>query len=96
MKGKKFNAAEKHFKEKEEKFKKEVKNLSDALLQQSQINTELFRENHRLVEELNQLKKEYAKLLEYSGLSINDIQTALKAEAAIVSFAGILKTMNRY
>ena len=85
-KGKKFNAVEKHFMEKEAIYRRmlnrnevEIKELQDKLVELDLLNKNLQKENDKL-------NKENTKLLEYVGLSKEDIRAACKKDIVMTNF----------
>ena len=69
MKGKKFSAAEKHFREKEVKYQQQINNLSNELLSRHVLISELDHENGDLRLQNEKLLKEVEYLKELYGLS---------------------------
>ena len=79
-KGKKYNAAEKHFIEKEQRYQKQIRRLNDMIAAQ---NLEIG----RLKEEINErdnhilsLKDWIDRLLEYTELDKEDIKAACEKD----------------
>jgi len=80
MKGKKFDAAEKHFIKKQEQYEKEIKNLYQ-MLKDSQRETSLLKGKYESAQSENeQLKAWIERLLEYTELSKEDIRLACEKD----------------
>lgn len=99
-KGKKFDAAEKHFKKKEGVYQRRIRDLETAV---SQLKTDVSRlevEKGDLVTENNSLKEWVERLLSYTELSKEDIQTVCerdkKRDEALITFAGMAKALHGY
>jgi glutamate synthase domain-containing protein 3 len=97
MKSKKFDAAEKHFKEKELKFQQrnnkllnQIKELKEIVMQLSSLNSQLVKENETLKNENNSINMKYQKVLEYSNLSEDDIKKALERDRVMNNFSGLM------
>jgi predicted nuclease with TOPRIM domain len=95
LKSKKFDAAEKHFYEKELKLKQQVKHYEerDGILINE--NERLSKENRKLQTEVSELKDKYNKLLEYSKLSDVDIKNALKRDQSVNNLSTFMDIMAR-
>ncbi len=93
MKGKKFNAAEKHFLQKEVKIRQELREMKEWYEDICNVNSQLVEENNALRHELSELLDRYNKALEYSKLSESQILNAIKKDNSIVSLTEILSTM---
>ena len=84
-KGKKFNAAEKHFQGKIDDLHKIIKH-KDEMLERSRIKlNELNNEVSTLYAENNQLRDWVNRLLEYTELSKEDIKKACEKDKQIAS-----------
>lgn len=75
-KGKKFNAAEKHFKKKEEDYQRRIKHLENVIAQLQADMHRLAGENGDLLTENDSLKDWVDRLLTYTELSKEDIKAA--------------------
>lgn len=95
MKGKKFTAAEKHFREKEVKLRQEMQRHKEWLIEVSSVNSQLLKENEQLKKENAALKAKYEKLLELSKLSDGDVKAALRANNAVDMFMGLFDQFGR-
>lgn len=93
MKGKKFNAAEKHFQQREVKIRQELREMKEWYEDVCNVNSQLIKENTALRHELSELLDRYNKALEYSKLSESQILNAIKKDNSIVSLTEILSTM---
>lgn len=94
MKGKKFNASEKHFHKKELKLTRQIKNLEVENNQLRTDNINITGENQDLLREIKLLKIENEKLIEYSNLSKSDLSDALEKDKSlkvISSFINLTK-----
>lgn len=79
MKGKKFNAAERHFKDKEVVMRKELRTAKEWLAEVCNVNSQLLEENKALRHELTMLMERHNKLLECSRISDSQLTTVIKA-----------------
>lgn len=73
-KGKKFDAAEKHFKKKEEDYQRRIKHLEGAISQLQADMSRLAGENGELLAENDSLKDWVERLPSYTELSKEDIK----------------------
>lgn len=74
MKGKRFDAAEKHFLKKEQKYKEQLQRQEAALKQLRILESELRLKNSELVSENASLQDWVERLLGYTGLRKEDIK----------------------
>ena len=95
MKGKKFNAAEKHFQEKEILLRRELNKYKEWFIETNNVNNQLIKENEQLKRNADIITK-YNKLLEYSKLSEDDIMRALKKDKALEQISGLINTTNSF
>lgn len=79
-KGKKFDAAEKHFMGKQSKYEKEIKLLNSRVAEQNATISEQKAQIDMLSAENLQLKEWIERLLEYTELSPEDIKTACEKD----------------
>lgn len=93
MKGKKFDAHEKHFKKKEDKLKKEIKYLEDRYQDVCKESLHFELKTEELTEKLIDIKAKYQRLLEYSKLSDAEIIEALKRDKSVNQFVEIFDAM---
>lgn len=96
-KGKKFDAAEKHFKKKEEDYQRRIRNL-ETTLTQLRANVRLLEgKNSELITENDSLKEWVERLLTYTELSKEDIKAVCeqdkRRQEALVSLAGMTKAL---
>ena len=84
-KGKKFNAAEKYFNEKELKLKKEIKTMDMKLEYLISEYNKLESEHINLKKENLELNTQIEKLLEYSKLDRNEIKKVCQKDIQLVS-----------
>lgn len=89
-KGKKFNAAEKHFLEKEKQWKNRI---SDLEMQQSNT-LKLLNDTEEQLQSLqmknNELQQWINRLLEYTELSESDIKKAVERDKSLADMSMIL------
>lgn len=79
-KGKKFDAAEKHFEKKRVQYEKRIKELKQQL-EYAHRDTRLFRSRSEFLERENEeLKNWIERLLEYTELSKEDIKAACEKD----------------
>lgn len=90
MKGKKFDAHEKHFKEKEIKLNREMNCLREKYTEFAHQNMELVSKNQQLERENSDIKEKYEKLLEYSKLSDEEIKAAIKSNESLNQLSTLL------
>lgn len=100
QKGKKFNAAEKHFIEKEIKYQSQIKSLTTTIQGIKSSQAELLHKNQVLTDENTQLKDWVERLLQYTELSEADIKAVCEQDKhrgeAITQFMGMVNMLNRY
>ena len=96
MKGKKFEAAEKHFMKKEEQYHKQIKALEAALIEKS----EKEKANEALIESLTEqnamLLAQNKKLLELCKLSEADLKTLVEKDKNVAEAARSMLTLMQY
>lgn len=92
MKGKKFDAAEKHFEKKRVALEKQIKELREQL-ENAHRDTRLFRTRLEFCERENEeLKQWIERLLEYTELSKEDIKAACEKDKRLAEAAKWLST----
>ena len=96
MIGKKFDAHEKHFKEKEIKYNREIKHLHERTTEINTRNLQLEKENEQLNKENLNVNAKYEKLLEYSKLTDIEVKEALKMDKSAIEFSSMLKVMTSF
>ena len=96
LKGKRFDAAEKHFHEKEVKIRQEIRQYIEWMAEVNSVNSQLTKENEQLKKENADLKEKFEKLLEHSKLSESDITTALYKDKALTKLSDMMGAMERY
>lgn len=92
-KGKKFNAAEKHFNEKFIKIKKEKDEMRLKIQELERRNEHLEKRNKSLSESVSNLKEENITLMLASNLSEVELQTLLKKAESINHVCEMIKAM---
>lgn len=95
MKGKKFNAAEKHFKEKEVKYQQQINRLSDQLLSKHVLISELDHENEDLRLQNEKLLKEVEYLKELYGLSEEEKIEFIRSMKSYANFGEAIKVLEK-
>lgn len=90
MKGKKFDAAEKHFAKKRDEYLKRIKSLEQQL-ENAHKDTRLYRTQCEFYERENEeLKNWIERLLEYTELSKEDIKAACEKDKRLGEAAKLL------
>ena len=84
-KGKKFDAAQKHFEGKKIELEKQIKVLTARVSEQNKTISEQRGQIDALSSENQQLKEWIERLLEYTELSKEDIKTACEKDKKIAS-----------
>ena len=79
-KGKKFDAAEKHFEKKRQEYENTIKCLNNALKESRQETIKYKTAYENAIGENEQLKSWIERLLEYTELSIEDIKEACEKD----------------
>lgn len=96
MKGKKFDAAEKHFMKKEEQYKKQIKALETALIEK----TEKEKSNDALIASLSKqnamLIAQNKKLMELCKLSEADLKILVEKDKNVAEAAKSMLTLMQY
>ena len=99
-KGKKFNAAEKHFEKKRQEYENTIKRIDNAL-KESRAETIKYKTAYEnATTENEQLKAWIERLLEYTELSIEDIKEACEKDKrmgeAVKMLTGLMKFTGSY
>lgn len=84
-KGKKFDAAQKHFEGKKIELEKQIKTLTARVSEQNKTISEQRGQIDALSSENQQLKEWIERLLEYTELSKEDIKAACEKDKKIAS-----------
>lgn len=84
-KGKKFDAAQKHFEDKKIELEKQIKALTARVSEQNKTISEQRGQIDALSSENQQLKEWIERLLEYTELSKEDIKAACEKDKKIAS-----------
>lgn len=94
-KGKKFDAAEKHFLKKEEAYRKQIKELDERVVKTIQLVGKLIEENNTLKKQVVQLTAERDELLKLNSLSPDELKKHMQhtqsAEAAYELFSARMR-----
>lgn len=94
MKGKKFEAAEKHFYKKETEYRKRINALEEIVSEKAGLLKEAEERISVLETENSQMKDWIERLLQYTELSKEDVKKACekdKAIAGLLDLFGIVK-----
>ena len=98
-KGKKFNAAEKYFIEKEAKYQSQLRSLTATIHGLRADQAEILHKNQALTDENTQLKDWIERLLQYTELSEADIKAVCEQDKhrgeAVTQFMGMVNMLNR-
>lgn len=92
-KGKKYEAAEKHFDKKRVEYEKKIKTLTARVSEQNKIIAENQEQISTLVMENQRLNEWVERLLEYTELSKEDIKAACEKDKRMV---GALSTLGMF
>lgn len=90
-KGKKFNAAEKHFHGKQLKYEQEIKTLNCRLSKLTELLMSEQSKNTQLSKDLADITSRHEKLLAYSQLTEQDLATALESDKAMANLKLVAK-----
>ena len=92
-KGKKFNAAEKHFQKRCVEWRKKIKEIEETnkLLHKTICNN--IKEIERLQMENEYLKQQNNALMEIKDISIDDIKTLIESKESINNISKLLNVM---
>jgi len=96
MKGKKFDAHEKHFKKKEIELNRKINYLREKYTEINNQNIKLVKENEELEKENLDIKAKYEKLLEYSKLSDEEIKEAIQRDKSVNQISAFLSIMPKF
>lgn len=88
-KGKKFDAAQKHFEGEKIKYQKQIKYLRDEICSQKKTISEQKKEVDSLSSENRQLKDWIERLLEYTELSKEEIKAACEKDIRVANSASL-------
>ena len=94
--GRKFDAAEKHFEKKKAQLEKEVKYYQNTACQLRKENEKLKLENDFLKGENDRLNHWIERLLEYTELSKEDIREACEKDKHIGSVLGAVRAIGGF
>lgn len=95
MKGKKFNAAEKHFKEKEVQYRQQINKLNDQLQSRHVLIAELDHENGDLKRQNEKLLKEIEYLKDLYGLSEEERTEFMRNIRSYANFGEAIKIFEK-
>ena len=94
-KGKKFNAAEKHFEEKCVEWRKKIRELEQA---NKDLHKKLFDncdEMEKLQMENEYLKQQNKVLMEIKEMSVDDVKTLIKSKESINNISSLFNIMTQ-
>ena len=89
-KGKKYEAAEKHFLKEEAKLKRQIKEAKDVSARLAEECKLLMAENERLKAEAKKLRQANAELMKTANLSEAEVQELVKRSEALTMLTGLL------
>lgn len=95
MKGKKFSAAEQHFKEKEVQYQQQINNLTNQLQSRHVLIAELDNENGDLKRQNEKLSKEVEYLKELHGLSEEEKVEFMRNMRSAANFGDVVKIFEK-
>lgn len=95
-KGKKFDAAEKHFLKKEEAYRKEQKRLYEALTAANAAITQLREENAALDARLTAVIAERDEALKLVDMNPEELQKHIEQTKKAAEVCGILTAVNKF
>ena len=93
-KGKNFSAAEKHFAEKEQKYKRIIDDYKRELREAKKIISEKDREYEALITTVAQLQEWNERLLKYMDISEEDIKKVVEKDKASADMSMLLNRAN--
>lgn len=96
MKGKRFDAHEKHFKKKEAKLIKDINYLKEKYHEICKANMDLEMKNELLEDRNISIKAKYEKLLEYSKLTDEEITEALLRDKSINQLSALFEVIPEF
>lgn len=94
-KGKKFDAAEKHFEKKCVEWRKQIRELEQ---QNKELHKKMFDicdENEKLKMENERLKQQNETLIALKDMSNEDVRTLIKSKESLNSLSGMFDAMSR-
>ena len=91
MRGKKFDAHEKHFKEKEIKLNKEIKEIRKGWSDTTDQKIKLINENENLKKENLELLQKYEEAIKLSKLTDEEIQESIKSYKSMNDLSTMFK-----
>lgn len=91
MKGKKFNAAEKHFKEKEIQYQQQINRLSDQIQSRHVLISELDHENGFLRQQNEKLLEEVEYLRNLYGMTEEERTEFIRNTKSSAHFIGLME-----
>ncbi|GEM_PF-4359658 len=95
MKGKKFSAAEKHFREKEIRYQQQINNLINELQSKHVLISELDHENGELKLKNEKLSKEVEYLKDLYGLSEEEKAEYMRNVRSYANFGETIKVLEK-
>ena len=95
-KGKKFDAAQKHFEGKRIEYEKKLKALNARISEQNKIISEQEEKIRMISSDNEQLNDWVERLLEYTELSKEDIKEACEKDKKLSTAASLLGVLGRF
>ena len=93
MKGKKYNAAEKHFNKFKADLYKEVKEAKETAINAEELRKHAYERLSLCTSENESLKEQNAKLLELVGMTEDELKNHIKATDGVSNLASVCKML---
>lgn len=94
-KGKKFNAAEKHFQKRCVEWRKKIKEVEETNKLLHKTICDNIKEIERLEMENEYLKQQNDALMEIKDISVDDIKTLIESKESINNISNLLNIMTK-
>ena len=94
-KGKKFDAAEKHFEKKCVEWRKQIRELEQPNKELHKKMFDICDENEKLKMENERLKQQNETLIALKDMSNEDVRTLIKSKESLNSLSGMFDAMSR-
>ena len=92
-KGKKFNAAEKHFEQKCVEWRKQIRELEHQISELYRKLVDTRDENSKLKMENEELRQQNIALMELKDMSNEDVRTLIKSKESVNKLSGMFDIM---